>query len=178
MIDLSLGCEQAFEKIYRFYSPRLYSKLFKLIKSDPLVQELLQDIFFFIWKNRRYIDPAKSFPSYLFCIATTKAYDCLRRSVRHRKLLGQLMKNTSSECSPVEAEIIKKEISVTLHRAIGLLPPKRRQVFMMCKVDGKSYHEVSDCLGISVSTISDHIVKANQFLKNYLVGRERVEGGR
>lgn len=169
IIDLSHGCELAFEKIYRFYSPRLYSKLFRILKSDPLVQELLQDIFFFIWKNRQYIDTGKSFPSYLFCIATSKAYDHIRRSMRHRKLLGQLMKTAQGECNPVESDIIRKETSGSLHRAIELLPPKRRQVFMMCKVDGKSYNEVSDRLGISVSTISDHIVKANNFLKNYLI---------
>jgi RNA polymerase sigma-70 factor (ECF subfamily) len=169
VIDLSQGCEQAFERVYRFYSPRLYSKLFRILKSDALVQELLQDIFFFIWKNRQYINTAKSFPAYLFCIATTKAYDHLRKSMRHRKLLGQLMETVQSECNSIEREIIKKETSGSLHRAIALLPPKRRQVFMMCKVDGKSYNEVSDRLGISVSTISDHIVKANSFLKNYLI---------
>jgi RNA polymerase sigma factor (sigma-70 family) len=54
-----------------------------------------------------------------------------------------------------------------LHRAIEDLPPQRQQVFRLCKLEGKTYREVSELLGISESTISDHIVKGTKFIRAY-----------
>lgn len=167
LLQLSNGCEEAFEKIYYHYSPRLYFKLIKVLKSESLVNELMQEIFLVIWKNRHTIDVNKSFRSYIYCIAANKACDYFRKSVRDQKLHDQI-KSNSQQCDGVESEIIRKENSRTLYQAIDMLPPKRKQVFMLCKVQGKSYDEVSNQLGISSSTISDHIVKANHFLKQHL----------
>ncbi|RQP13232.1 MAG: RNA polymerase sigma-70 factor, partial [Parapedobacter sp.] len=41
-------------------------------------------------------------------------------------------------------------------------------VFTLCKLESKSYEEVSSLLNISLSTVNDHIYKANQFLKQHL----------
>jgi len=167
--ELSQGCEKAFEQVYTHYSPRLYGKLFRLLKSEALVEELLQDVFLAVWKNRQNIDPARSFCAYLFCIATNKAYDLFRRSVRNRRLLEHLARQGMTPCEAPESVLMRRELLGNVREAIDLLPPKRRQVFLLCKVDGKSYEEVSCALGISTSTISDHIVKANLFLKNYFL---------
>ena len=45
------------------------------------------------------------------------------------------------------------------------LPNQRKQIYKLCKIEGKSYAEVGQQLGISPSTINDHIVKATKFLK-------------
>jgi RNA polymerase sigma-70 factor (ECF subfamily) len=48
------------------------------------------------------------------------------------------------------------------------LPTKRKLIYKLCKIEGKSYQEVSELLGISVHTVNDHIKKANSFLKELL----------
>ena len=55
---------------------------------------------------------------------------------------------------------------VALESTIQNIPPQRQQVFRLCKLEGKSYKEVSELLGISVSTISDHIVNATKFIRS------------
>jgi RNA polymerase sigma-70 factor (ECF subfamily) len=69
----------------------------------------------------------------------------------------------------IEETLVSKESAGMLHQAINSLPVKRRRIFMLCKLDGKSYDEVSRQLGISTSTISDHIVKANLFIRSYML---------
>ena len=54
------GNEIAFEKIYRLYSKRLLGNIIKLVKSENLAAELLQDVFVKLWYNRHQIDPAQS----------------------------------------------------------------------------------------------------------------------
>ena len=68
----------------------------------------------------------------------------------------------------IEELLMEKENSALLQNAIDSLSPQRRQVFMLCKVNGKSYKEVSELLGISVSTISNHIVKSTKIIRAYL----------
>ena len=166
--QLSQGSEIAFEKIYNFYSQRLYCKLLKLLKSEVIAEEILQDVFLIIWDNRSNLNPEKSFCSYLFCIATNKCYDYYRRIKRDKKLLRKL-NQLSGYSDTVEKGFINKESAGMLYHAIELLPPKRKLIFKLCKVECKPYAEVSRQLGISLSTISDHIVKANHFIKAQII---------
>lgn len=173
--QLSQGSETAFEKIYNFYSQRLYSKVLRLVKSDVIAEEILQDVFLVIWDNRSNIDPEKSFCSYLFCIATNKCYDYFRKTNRDARLKTEFLGFFATEYSHIEELLINKNNTEILNQAINSLPRKRRQIFMLCKFDGKSYTEVSQQLGISLSTISDHIVKANRFIKT-LVDNNTMSG--
>lgn len=167
LFQLSQGSEQAFEKIYQFYSPRLYGKFIKLVKSEPVASELLQEVFLKIWELRQSIDPEKSFRSYIFKIAENKVYDFFRKLASDKKLREQLLKDGEEHYSHIEENMTRKENTIIVRRAIRLLPPQRQEIFRLCRLDGRSYKEVSGALGISTSTISDHIVKANHYIRSY-----------
>lgn len=168
------GNEQAFEKIYQLYSNRLYGNLLKLVKSEAEAQEILQDVFLKIWLNRQNIDLEKSFRSYLFKIAENKVVDFFRKVARDKKREAQLISLATNEYMPVEDLLQSDEKAAILQKAIDSLPPQRQQVFRLCKLEGKSYKEVSELLGISVSTISDHIVKATKAIRSYFENNDQA----
>lgn len=167
LAQMSTGDEGAFKQIYFLYSGRLYGNILKLVKSDSVAQEILQEVFIKIWEHRSTIDPSKSFPAYLFKIARNMVTNFYIKAARDRALLQQLAGTAASGYLHIEEGLISREEQVLVQMAIDLLPSQRKQVFELCKIEGKSYNEVSQLLGISVSTISDHIVKANRFLKEY-----------
>jgi RNA polymerase sigma-70 factor (ECF subfamily) len=168
VILLSGGEEAAFEELYYLYSPRLLGFLIKLVKSQSHASELLQDVFIKIWNNRQTIDPAQSFRSYLFRIAENAVYDFYRKASRDQKLQAELVKMSVCEYRHVEESLFYKENEELLQHVIEALPPKRRQVFRLIKIEERSYEEVSTLLNISPSTISDHIVKATKFVHERL----------
>lgn len=168
LLQLSEGNEGAFEKIYGFYSSILYCKLLKLLKSEFYSKELLQVVFLKIWDNRKSIQPEKSFRFYLFKIATNCAYDFFRKAARDRQLQVEFSKVSAPHYSHIEEDLNNKETHKILFLAINSLPEKRKIIFKLCKIDGKSYDAVSHLLDISVSTVSDHIVKANLSIRNYM----------
>ncbi len=174
LVQLLNGNEQAFEKIYQLYSSRLYGNLLKLVKSETEAQEILQDVFLKIWENRQNIDIEKSFRSYLFKIAENKVVDFFRKVARDKKREAQLISLATNEYVPVEELLQSDEKAAILQKAIDSLPPQRQQVFRLCKLEGKSYKEVSEQLGISVSTISDHIVKATKSIRDYFENNEQA----
>jgi RNA polymerase sigma factor (sigma-70 family) len=168
LLELSKGNEVAFEKMYQLLGQRIYCKLCRLLKSEVIAEEILQDVFLTVWNNRSKLKLEKSFCSYIFCIATNKCYDYFRTVKRNKKLFRELNLN-SIYYSTTEQEVANEKSHEMLYDAIELLPPKRKLIFKLCKIECKSYEQISLQLGVSSSTISDHIVKANRFIKNHIV---------
>ena len=166
--QLIAGDESAFELLYHSYKRPLAINLLRLLKSEELAEEVLQDLFIRIWDKRHQIDPDKSFSSFLFTVAKNMVYDLFRKSARDERLTAYLMANSSELYSHVEEQLFKKENEQLLYATLDKLPPQRRRVFMLFKIEEKSYKEISEELGISKATINEHITKANRFLKEQL----------
>ena len=167
LLQLKNGDERAFEILYNHYKFRVAGNLFKLVKSDDLVKEILQELFFKIWEVRTQINPEKSFKSYLFRIAENLVNDYFRKVAKDKRLLARVVASSSELYLHIEEDMLSKEEALKLQEAINLMPPQRKMVFTLCKLEGKSYKEVEEIMGINVKTISSHMLQANRFLRTH-----------
>jgi RNA polymerase sigma-70 factor (family 1) len=167
LIKLQKGDEQAFAEIYNAYKRRLAVNLMRLLKSREIVDEALQDIFLKLWNNRAKIDPDSSIRGYLFRIAENQVMDFFRQVTRDEKMKTTLQMTLQETNVNPEQQLMAKEKLQMLQKVIELLPPQRKKVFILCKIENKSYEEVSSLLNISTTTINDHITRANIFLKQH-----------
>ena len=161
------GSESAFSALYDWYSKPLYRNIIRLVKDEAIAEELLQDLFLKVWEVRQTIDPDKSFKSFLYKVAENLAYAHFRQIAKNERLIAKLIISSVEFATNAEDAIIAKENHALLQKAISSLPPQAKQVYTLCKLEGKSYEEVSQQLGISPKTISGHIVKANKDVKRY-----------
>lgn len=175
LLQLKMGDERSFETLYHTYKFRLAGNLFKLLKSDDLVQEILQELFVKIWEGRADIDPEKSFKSYLFRIGENLVYDYFRKVAKDKRLLAKIMASSSEIYLHIEENMLIRENSQKFQYAVGLMPPQRRKVYTLCKLEGKSYKEVEEIMGINGKTISSHMLQANKFLKDYFGNTSGLE---
>ncbi|WP_343673170.1 sigma-70 family RNA polymerase sigma factor [Chitinophaga sp.] len=160
------GDEFAFKSLYEIYAPRLAAKLFQLLKSEELAKDILQDLFIKIWEVRHTINPALNFGALLYKIAAN-----LSKNVYRRNLYDQLMRNSINPDdghNPIEESLNQSEAKELLQAALNKLTPRQREVYIMHKIDGLSYHEISSQLNISTSAINHHIQEANKQLRNIL----------
>lgn len=164
---LQTGDEYAFEKLYRLYSVRILKKLLRLVKDEEIAAELLQDTFLKLWEKREGLDPEQSLRSYLFRIAENKITDLFRRAAYDRKLREHLVAVSTELCHVTEDAIDFKDGQELLQQAISSLPPQRQKIFILCKIEGKSYEETAELLGISAGTVNDHMVKAGRAVRKY-----------
>jgi len=162
---LTKGNEAAFDELYHSYSKRLLGHLIKLVKSESIAAELLQDTFLKIWDKRELIDPERSFRSYLFRIAENIVYDFFRKAARNKKLEAALIKSYDDSYSHIEESISIAENKKLVDSLLESLSGKRRQVFQMIKIEERSYEEVGELLHVSPSTINDHVVKATKAIR-------------
>src|SRR5690606_8364748 len=127
-------------------------------------------------QKRSDIDPEKNVEAYLFRIAGNMAIDFFRKVANDRKLEAELIATSTVNYTHIEEGLFHRETTESLSYAIETLPPKRRRIFELVKLEGKTYEEVSNILNISTSTVNDHIVKATRTVKEYLIVKGDLAG--
>lgn len=168
LLRLQEGDHEAFGKLYNFYCDRIYGRLARLSGSESMAAELLQETFVILWEKRYTINPELSFKSWLYRVAENNVYQYYRKLARDAKMQQHVMAHFSELYSHSEEDLILKESRQILQEAISKLPEQRRRVFQLCKIEGRSYNEAARILGISPSTVSNHLVKANAIVKTYI----------
>lgn len=174
IFSLKAGDSSAFSILYNRHKQSLAANLLKLLKSEELTFDLLQDLFLKVWENRNQINPEKSFGGYLFTIAENMVADYYRRAARDTKMQLAIMQSTTEIYSYIEENLLFRENSALLREAVALMPTQRRKVFTLCKLEGKSYKEIEEIMGINAKTINSHLFQASKFLKAYFNDQSRL----
>ena len=145
------GDEIAFNRFMEHYSSRLYHYTFALLGQKESAEEIVSDVFFEVWKNRKSLAE----------IGYQKAISFLRKETGKYELSFDDIEDFIFEPvqSPAE-EMISKEEMAKINDAIQQLPPKCKHVFFLAKIDGLPYKDIADMLNISVKTINNHIAFA------------------
>lgn len=164
---LKEGDQEAFELLYNKYGKRIYWKFTRMVKISEEAEELFQELFVRVWERRAQIDERQSFSAYLYRIAENMIYDFYRKATRTESLRKTLIGRGEEAYDHIEQALFKKETSDILNQAIATMPPARRQAFVLCKIEEKSYEEAAAIMGISPNTVHNHIVKGTQMLKDY-----------
>ncbi|PRD54027.1 RNA polymerase sigma factor [Sphingobacterium gobiense] len=175
VVLLNKDDQKAFLEIYDRYKNELATHLVRLLRSYELAEEVLQDVFMMLWEKRHDMDASKSVPAYLYRSAVNKAKNVFRKIANDNRLREEfLLHFTASGKNAVEEWIENKEVEQALHSLLDRLPPQQKKVYVLCKLDGLSYKEVSDKLKISVATVNSHIRNANLFLKSELKNQSEL----
>ncbi|MBL7696960.1 MAG: RNA polymerase sigma-70 factor [Chitinophagaceae bacterium] len=168
MQQLKAGSASAFTTLYNMYSERLYYNVFSLVKDRNTAEELVQDIFSKIWKQRANISIEKSFSSYLFAASRNRVFDFFKQLRRNHELYSRIKAIASENYSHIEEALLRRENQHLLQRAIETLPPQRRRAFELCKIEGLSYRQAGEVMGISISTVKDHMATALDAIRTYI----------
>jgi len=163
------GDERAFVTLYEKYSPKIYYSALKLTQSEELAQDVTQDVFLKVWESRANIDPLQNFAAYIHVICRNIIVNYFKRANCEEEIKKELRQFSEVSTNDTEDDGIYEMYKILLDKAIAELPPQRRLVFELCKLNKKSYNEVALRLNISRSTVQDHIVKAGRFIKEYLL---------
>lgn len=129
----------------------------------------MQLSFIKLWESRHTLKDEFTISTQLFRIATTVLIDQLRKAQTQPKLA--VVTNESDEYAgdaSAEDRVAFKETQARIAAAMHALPPVRRQVFEMSRMQGMSYQEIATNLSVSVKTVETHMSKALKQLRKYL----------
>ncbi|GGE38981.1 RNA polymerase sigma-70 factor (ECF subfamily) [Pedobacter psychrotolerans] len=166
--DLKNGRREAFDFIYARYSKMLLPKMQRMIKSNEIVDELMQDVFLKIWLHKSEINLDKSFKGWIFKVAQNTIYAYYRKLALDAKMQKHILETFAAFYDQTEDYIFNKERISLLNEAIEKLPPQRKEIFKLCRMEGKTYQEAAEILSLSASTVSNQLVSATKYIKRYV----------
>ena len=154
----------AFDEIYKRCSPLLIKVAAKKLQSKETAEDIVQDLFIGLFLKSKDLEVTVSLKAYLFTAVQYRIKNVFRAKIvreEYKKSLffSPLCKNDFA--SNLEFAECQKKIIHSLKN----LPDKCRKVFELSRNGEFSYKDISENLGISVSTVEKHISKALKVLR-------------
>jgi RNA polymerase sigma-70 factor (ECF subfamily) len=164
--ELRNGNASAFEQLYLHYYDRLHNFSLRLTGSQQDAEGLVQDVFTAVWENREKLDEEKSFSGFIFRIARNKFLNVLKQKVTHRVFLKYTSGKTGNHDLRMEVEAV--ELDALIRKAIGDLPAKTRNIFILSRHKGLTYKEIALELDLSENVVDHEIRKALKSIQEKL----------
>ncbi|SFW20244.1 RNA polymerase sigma-70 factor, ECF subfamily [Sinomicrobium oceani] len=158
--------EHAFRELFYRYQDRLYRYNQKILRNHEASEEILQDVFVKVWNYRHQIDESRDFSFLLFKIAKNTIINYLKSQKAKQQLSTETISTLATHICPEETMIWEQYVMM-LDQAIAELPERCRIVFKKSRLEGKSYEEIADDLGISRNTVRLQIIKSLKLIKSY-----------
>ncbi|MBC9909637.1 RNA polymerase sigma factor [Chitinophaga varians] len=168
ILQLQLGNAAEFESVYREYHTRVYAFMWRYTHEAEVCEELVQEVFVKLWTSRKTLNPALAITTQLFQIAKTVFIDYHRRTSRRIRYIN--MTEHLAEDAAIAPGVRDIALLRQVSTVIDTLPPVRREVFLLGKVQGLTYPEIAKALSISPKTVEGHMSKALKFLRHRLGG--------
>jgi RNA polymerase sigma-70 factor (ECF subfamily) len=164
----------AVEQIYGRHAAAVFRRLTHLVGPDPEREDLMQEVFVDLFRQLGSYRGAASLRTYLFRIASNKAYDHLRERRRRAVVDSPGLSafevddaDTARSRSPSPEDRVGHAQELALiERALDQLKPKKRIAFVLRVVDNLSLKEIAEQTGATVFTVAQHLRHADRELRH------------
>lgn len=144
----------------------------KKAKSESIAEEIVQEVFLKLWVKKEMAAGIDDLASFLYTMATNKLYDHFKKVAGDSRKLEHLWLQVqqAANSNPVEEALDFRESMHLVNQAIEQLPPQRKKIYQLNRMEGLSYEEIAQMLNISKSTVSNQLVEATKFIREYVKG--------
>ena len=172
---LKQGEVKAFDDLFNKYSPRLYNFSIKYLKSAEEAEEVVQEVFLYIWDKREGLKPDNSFNAYIFTIAYNIIKKYFIKKTRDNAYKDDLIYTLLQQENNLDQIIDYKFLLEKVELIINSLPNRRKEIFIKRKYDGLSIKQIADELDISPNTVENQLASAQKQILNGLQ-KEKLAG--
>ncbi|HZK92946.1 MAG TPA: RNA polymerase sigma-70 factor [Prolixibacteraceae bacterium] len=156
----------AFDSLFKVYSSKLFYFALKYIKNESDTEELVQEVFVQVWEHHHTLKSELSFKSYLFTVTLNK----IRKHFNKKAISLRYLESLEHDPELTDNEKIQGENYESLlqqvYFIIDQMPPRRREIFMKSKLEGKSSKEIAIELDISYGTVDNQVSEALKFIRS------------
>jgi RNA polymerase sigma-70 factor (ECF subfamily) len=169
----------AFRRLVERHEKRAFAVAFALVRDENDAREVVQDAFLRAFKSLDGFQGTSAFFTWLYRIITNLSIDLKRKPGRQVVELDETRLSAdeasiefpalgrAAGTNPVE-DIRRSEIATRIQTALDALPPYHRAVIVLREVEGMSYEEMAEAMGVSKGTIMSRLFHARQKLQRAL----------
>jgi len=163
------GDEKAFAEIFHRYKFKLYGFIYRLTQSQEMAEDIVQETFLRLWKNRDQLSNIEHLSSYIFRMAQNQAMTSFKRMAMETMIIRQLLTGEKEFApSTPESELALKEMEALFRKAIDNLPPQQKKVYLLSREEGLKHEEIAERLQISRGTVKNHMIQLLRTLRSQL----------
>src|SRR4030042_3057504 len=169
------GDTKVFEELFNVYYHRLMLYAVSYVEENQVAEDIVQEIFFSIWKNRKDNLINTSISSYLYRAVHNRSIQYLR----HKKVISDYEEKHLLKIKEAEmlyglagdyhySEIQYHEIEKIMNQTFDALPEKTREIFKLSRENNTSNQKIAEIFQIDVKTVEYHISKTLKILRHAL----------
>lgn len=162
--NIGRGNHKSFEIVFKLWHRKVYGYFLKKTACDEISQELTQLTFIKLWRFKHTLVEDYPLDVQLFKIAKTTLLDYLKKLANDKhnlKLYSSSLEDSFSE------QNLQFDTKTQLEVVLNCLPPMRKKIFLLSRIQGYSYKEIASQLSISPRTVEKHISLAIKQLNGY-----------
>lgn len=152
----------SFSEMYLTYYPKLvrFAKEFVILEEDA--ENITQDVFADLWERQNSMDHVENVNAYLFRLVKNRCLDHLKHKIFEQKYVEVMQTSFEIELNLKLQSLdrfdssdmsVGNDIEILVRTAINSLPKRCRDIFLLSRIEGLKYKEISERLGISVNTV-------------------------
>jgi RNA polymerase sigma-70 factor (ECF subfamily) len=167
---LKASDDGAWDEILHTYGAWLIRVAKTIVKSPDLAQDVLQDVFIWLWDRRTQLDIRGNIAPYLYRAVRNRAMNVRAHEhaeeTAHDRFASDRGSDQAAASAPSEATALEFERAV--QHALAGLSPKLREVFLLRVEHGWSNAEIADALGIAAASVRVQMYRATSALAERL----------
>ena len=157
--------EKEFHSTYLSLSEACYRVAFYILESEADAEDVLQELFLKLWKNRDSLDGIQNPKAYAMTLLRNLCFDRIRQMQKFEDV--QISEQTGGSYD-ASTEMDQKERLEKVLAAVKSLPDKQRQVLILRTIKGLSYEEIAEKTGINYLALRVLLSRARQTLKKLI----------
>jgi len=162
----------SFDAVTRQYSGMLYRHIFRMVGNAEDAQDILQEVLILIFRKLHTYKGDASLKNWLYRIASNRTIDFIRR--RTRRPETEISEELPAASDPL-AFARRQQARSRLATALATLEEDHRQVVILKEIDGFTFREIGEIMGIPENTAKTRLYASLRKLKTHLENTDGEE---
>jgi RNA polymerase sigma-70 factor (ECF subfamily) len=179
VLRLQANEDAAYDELVRTFHASMFHVAYRMLGDSGDASDVVQEIFLKVFRNISGFKGESSLKTWIFRIALSEILNRLRWwKRRHRFSTVSLDDNHNgngngihvSDSKPTPEQVLEsREQEKAIQLALGKLSSDHRSIIVLRDIEGFSYGEIADVLGISIGTVKSRLARARADLKQTLM---------
>lgn len=171
------GDQNAFAALMETYQKPIFNLAYRMAGNPQDAEELCQTAFFNAWRGLSHFQFDSSFFTWLYRLTKNACIDFIRHEKRRMVVLNTV--SIQDEDGPVtqlpdhgatpEEAALQGDLHQILQQGLATLSPEHRDILLMREMEGLSYQEISEAVGLELGTVKSRIARARLALRKVLL---------
>jgi RNA polymerase sigma-70 factor (ECF subfamily) len=164
LIKASQGDMPAFEQVYKASSSFVYNVALRVVNNREDALEVAQEVFMTIFHKLKDFRFESSFKTWAYRITANAAINFAKKNSRVKTVPFEESFGDASVASDVHAEMEQEDSEHLVEKLLGELNPDQRACVVLRDIQGLSYEEIAQALGININTVRSRLKRSREKL--------------